>query len=269
MRYNINARLIYDATDGTLMLPGSADADGQLSITASALLYFFLRNTGIVSRDDVLKKVWDDNGLTSSNSNLNQYLSMLRKTFRHYDIDNIIVTVSRGHLQLNPELHIEQLTPPPEIALAPLSDEPENNEPQEQTPTAPSRLPSLHGQGMCGYLAGVCLLAIALLLTTLSFFGEKRPQAIGLTPIRHSQCELLASDEMLRSVTEAAYVKNADAVRQHLGLTCKPGERLLFFYGDRLETNGLGRVFLAHCAMHEDNPFSYCDNYFYYSWKPQ
>ncbi|EPE7328000.1 hypothetical protein ACSLWP_005053, partial [Salmonella enterica] len=51
-------------------------------------------------------------------------------------------------------------------------------------------------------------------------------------------------------------------------IACKPGERFLFFYGDRLETNGLGRVFLAHCAMHEDNPFSYCDNYFYYSWKP-
>ena len=92
MRYNINARLIYDATDGTLTLPGSSEPDSQLSITASALLYFFLRHTGVVSRDEVLKKVWDDNGLTSSNSNLNQYLSMLRKTFRHYDIDNIIVT---------------------------------------------------------------------------------------------------------------------------------------------------------------------------------
>ena len=56
--------------------------------------------------------------------------------------------------------------------------------------------------------------------------------------------------------------------RQRLNISCKPGERFLFFYGDRLETNGLGRVFLAHCAMHEDNPFSYCDNYFYYSWKP-
>ncbi|HBT4795313.1 TPA: winged helix-turn-helix transcriptional regulator, partial [Klebsiella quasipneumoniae subsp. similipneumoniae] len=96
MRYNINARLIYDATDGTLTLPGSDEPDSQLSITASALLYFFLRHTGVVSREEVLKKVWDDNGLTSSNSNLNQYLSMLRKTFRHYDIDNIIVTVSRG-----------------------------------------------------------------------------------------------------------------------------------------------------------------------------
>ena len=59
-----------------------------------------------------------------------------------------------------------------------------------------------------------------------------------------------------------------DEVRQRLNIACKPGERFLFFYGDRLETNGLGRVFLAHCAMHEDNPFSYCDNYFYYSWKP-
>ncbi|WP_228742865.1 winged helix-turn-helix domain-containing protein, partial [Klebsiella quasipneumoniae] len=116
MRYNINARLIYDATDGTLTLPGNDEPDSQLSITASALLYFFLRHTGVVSRDEVLKKVWDDNGLTSSNSNLNQYLSMLRKTFRHYDIDNIIVTVSRGMLQLNQDLSIELLDAGPALA---------------------------------------------------------------------------------------------------------------------------------------------------------
>ncbi len=115
MRYNINARLIYDATDGTLTLPGNDEPDSQLSITASALLYFFLRHTGVVSRDEVLKKVWDDNGLTSSNSNLNQYLSMLRKTFRHYDIDNIIVTVSRGMLQLNQDLSIELLDAGPAL----------------------------------------------------------------------------------------------------------------------------------------------------------
>jgi DNA-binding winged helix-turn-helix (wHTH) protein len=118
MRYNINARLIYDATDGTLTLPGSTEPDSQLSITASALLYYFLRHTDVISRDEVLKKVWDDNGLTSSNSNLNQYLSMLRKTFRHYDIENIIVTVSRGMLQLNPELTIAIID---DIAEAPLS----------------------------------------------------------------------------------------------------------------------------------------------------
>ncbi|CAM3242814.1 hypothetical protein SB6411_05148 [Klebsiella spallanzanii] len=264
MRYNIHGRLIYDATDGTLTIPGSNEADSQLSITANALLWFFLRHTAVVSRDEVLKKVWDDNGLTSSNSNLNQYLSMLRKTFRHYDIDNIIVTVSRGLLQLNPDLTIEMLDASPEPEPTPAHASSEAAAPEEHNP-APTR----HARGTCWYLAGVCLLTISLLLVVCSFLGSSESRPITLTQMSHSQCELLASDEMLRSVAGTAYGKNFDAVRQRLKLECKPGERFVFFYGDRLETNGLGRVFLAHCAMHEDNPFSYCDNYFYYSWKPQ
>ena len=266
MRYNINARFIYDATDGTITLPQSDEPDSQLSITASALLFFFLHNTGIVSREEVLKKVWDDNGLTSSNSNLNQYLSMLRKTFRHYGIDNIIVTVSRGYLQLNPDVVIEALddTPPPAPTPEPpvIVDETAPEPPQETPPA------TTHARGTCWYIAGACLLTIALLLLILSLVGVRESRPITLSQITHSQCELLASDEMLRSVSADAYVKNFDEVRQRLKVECKPGERFLFFYGDRLETNGLGRVFLAHCAMHEDNPFSYCDNYFYYSWKP-
>ena len=118
-------------------------------------------------------------------------------------------------------------------------------------------------------MAGASLLALALLLLAFAFVGGGESRPITLTQMTHSQCELLASDEMLRSVSATAYARNFDEVRQRLKLECKPGERFVFFYGDRLETNGLGRVFLAHCAMHEDNPFSYCDNYFYYSWKPQ
>lgn len=266
MRYNINARFIYDATDGTLTLPESDEPDSQLSITASALLFFFLRNTGVISREEVLKKVWDDNGLTSSNSNLNQYLSMLRKTFRHYGIDNIIVTVSRGYLQLNPDVVIETLddTVPEITDITPpvIQTEP----PPQAEESAP---PSAHARGMCWYMAGVGLLVMSLLLVAFSLAGSRESRPIALSQMTHSQCELLASDEMLRSVTASAYGKNFDDVRQRLKIACKPGERFLFFYGDRLETNGLGRVFLAHCAMHEDNPFSYCDNYFYYSWKPQ
>lgn len=276
MRYNINARLIYDATDGTLTLPGSTEPDSQLSITASALLYYFLRHTDVISRDEVLKKVWDDNGLTSSNSNLNQYLSMLRKTCRHYDIDNIIVTVSRGMLQLNPDLAIEIIDSSPMVSSASEARAaPEAERPQEPAAPVPptareERAASTsHSRGACWYMAGASLLTIALLLVIFAFAGSNPARPITLTPMSHSQCELLASEEMLRSVSATAYGKNFDEVRQRLKLECKPGERLVFFYGDRLETNGLGRVFLAHCAMHEDNPFSYCDNYFYYSWKPQ
>lgn len=41
MRYHINARLIYDATDGSLTQRESVEPDSQLSITANALFYFF------------------------------------------------------------------------------------------------------------------------------------------------------------------------------------------------------------------------------------
>ncbi|AFJ45877.1 winged helix-turn-helix domain-containing protein [Shimwellia blattae] len=271
MRYNINARLIYDATDGTLTLPDSDEPDSQLSITASALLYFFLRHTGVVSRDEVLKKVWDDNGLTSSNSNLNQYLSMLRKTFRHYDIDNIIVTVSRGMLQLNQDLSIEILADAPPAPVAPAAPAAPPEPLVAQDAAEPRTPPAArwHSRARCWYLAGGCLLIMALLLVVFTLVSARVARPISLTHISHSQCELQASDEMLRSVSANAYVRNFDQVRQRLRIGGRPGERFVFFYGDRLETNGLGRVFLAHCAMHEDNPFSYCDNYFYYAWKPQ
>jgi hypothetical protein len=44
--------------------------------------------------------------------------------------------------------------------------------------------------------------------------------------MRHSQCELLASDEMLRSVAGTAYGKNFDAVRQRLKLDASPANAL-------------------------------------------
>ncbi|NIF30790.1 helix-turn-helix domain-containing protein [Enterobacter sp. Cy-643] len=265
MRYNINACVIYNSADGTLTLPCGTSPEAQLSTTTNALLSFFLHHTGVVSREEVLKKVWDDNGLTSSNANLNQYLSMLRKTLRCYDIEHAILTISRGNLQLNPDLRIEKIDPDP----APITQE---SQPAEAPPHPPEQIVSsfgTHQNGICWYMASAALLLIALLLLALTLVGKEKLRPISLTPIPHSHCELLASDEMLRSVAESAYGKNFDAVRQRLKLECKLGERFVFFYGDRLETNGLGRVFLAHCAMHEDNPFSYCDNYFYYSWKPQ
>jgi hypothetical protein len=146
---------------------------------------------------------------------------MLRKTFRHYDIDNIIVTVSRGMLQLNQDLSIELLDagPAPDASPAAPPGEPAG------AGRKPHRLP-LHAR-TCWYLAGGCLLVIALLLVVaFTFAGTHVARPINLTLMNHSQCELLASDEMLRSVSATAYGKNFDEVRQRLKLSCKPGSVL-------------------------------------------
>lgn len=273
MRYQINACLYYDASDGSLTLPDSDTPDTHLSITANALLYFFLRNPGIISREEVLKKVWDDNGLTSSNSNLNQYLSLLRKTFRYYGVDNIIVTIPKGNLELNPAIPIELIDEQTHylLAAAQPAPEPEVAAPPAQHATEaqpPAAAPTRRSRGVGWYLAGGGMLLFALMIGLYAQLNAPASRALTLTPLDHNQCELLATKDMLGTIAGNKYEKNFDAVRQRLALECPPGERFVFFYGDKLQTNGLGRVFLAHCAMHEDNPFSYCDNYFYYSWNP-
>nr|WP_314417840.1 winged helix-turn-helix domain-containing protein [uncultured Erwinia sp.] len=265
MRYNINASLIYDAADGTLTLPDSPNPDTQLSITASTLLFFFLQHQDIISRDEVLKKVWDDNGLTSSNSNLNQYLSMLRKTFRHYGIENIILTISRGNLQLNPDIVIEPLH---DLLLEPAraADSPA----QTHTAATVAEIPLAQGIRKIHWnVASAALLILSLLMLPLALINRFNPTFIEPLLLSNEGCELMGTPDMIGSVATLDYEKNFASVLKRLNLTCNPGQRYIFSYGDKLQTRGLGRVFLAHCAIQDDIPYGYCDNYFYYSWEPQ
>lgn len=285
MKYKINALIYYDATDGAISLEKES-VDTHLSITANALLFYFIQHPGVVNRDEVLKRVWDDNGLVSSNSNLNQYLSLLRKTFRHYGIENIIVTIAKGRLEFNPDISVELIddstllpsTQPDEEAPILVKNENqiavETTTPlsliQTQTslePTQEEAPQKTQKPEICWYLASIGFLLGAVFLAVIIFFNQYQSKPISLTPLTHNDCELLSNEAMINSVVSDNYVRNFDAVRKKLNLQCVKGERFVFFYGDKLQTNGLGRVFLAHCAKNEDNPFSYCDNYFYYSWK--
>lgn len=263
MRYNINASLIYNAADGTLTLPGSDAPDTQLSLTTNALFLFLLENPHIISREEILKKIWDDNGLTSSSSNLNQYLSMLRKTFRYYGINNIILTVSRGNLQLNPEISVDTIEKTPEQTLS----QPRESEVLPQKQCIPLSSPALP-HFISWYRSGLILLGLSFIFMIMTLVTDRKLKPVTLTPLTSGQCHLLASKEMLSSIQEKTYTINFNTVRQALKIDCLPSQNFTFFYGDRLQTNGLGRVYLAHCTRNDDNPFSYCDSYFYYSWKP-
>ncbi|PSW02583.1 winged helix-turn-helix domain-containing protein [Photobacterium lipolyticum] len=269
MKYKINAFLNYDATDGSLKLDDTGKSDTKLSITANALLYVLIQNPGIMSRDDVMKKVWDDNGLVSSNSNLNQYICLLRKAFRSYGIENIIVTIPKARLEINPELKIEVVDDNmlhPIFQQQAVSKSSHENEQSVPEYTDISLVADDSGDKYWGY-ASVVIFMLAFAVFWVSIFSERPLQMMTLTPVEHSQCELLSTEAMINAAVKDSYGKSFDAVKGKLALDCGKEERFLFYYGDKLQTNGLGRTFLAHCAENEDNPFSYCDNYFYYSWK--
>ncbi len=258
MRYTINACLIFNAVDGTLTPCDGSTSESHLSVTASTLLLFFLQNTGVVNRDEVLKRVWDDNGHISSNSNLNQYLSMLRKTFRLYGVDNVILSISRGNLQLNPAISVAVLTSSPDFLSIAAHTKQDKSSKEYRFSLRPTHW----------HIASAILLSVTCLLIVFTFYGELAASAATLTHLRQDQCELSAQEEMLATFNQTAYVKNFSAVRKKLNIECSAGRKFIFFYADKLQKQALGRVFLAHCAKQRRNDFSYCDNYFYYSWNP-
>lgn len=262
MKYRINAFLFYDATEGSLKLDDDGKSDTQLTITANALLFFMIQNPGIISRDTVMQRVWDDNGLVSSNSNLNQYLSMLRKAFRCYGIDNVIVTVARGRLEINPELTIEVID---DSLLHPVV---QSSEPSPQEPAALALAPpTLADRDRYWGFAGAIISLLAIALLVWSWASSRSLVPITLTAIAQEPFEVFATDVTINPRMRDNYIKNFIAVKEKKNIKSNKDERFLFFYGDKLQSNGLGRTFLAHCAKHKNNDFSYCDNYFYYSWK--
>lgn len=267
MKYRISAFLYYDATDGSLKLDDVGKSDTKLSITANALLYVLIQNPGVITRDYVMKLVWDDNGLTSSNSNLNQYISLLRKTFRNYGINNIIVTIPKGRLEINPALSIEILDDNarhPLFSQLLVTDELINiKESSPEVAEVEVRRVSYKDNRWAYITLFICAFGMFL----LSFFSRNFTDHTSFTPVDHDKCDLLSTEYMINTTVKSSYITNFDKVRDKLGIICGENEQFLFYYGDKLQTNGLGRTFLAQCAKHEDNPFSYCENYFYYAWK--
>lgn len=277
MKYVINDFLYYDVINATLSIDDDGISDTHLSITANALLYYLLQNEGVISRDDIMKSVWDDNGLTSSNGNLNQYLSLLRKCFRNYQIDNFIITVARGRLEINKDISVEIVD---DNKLHPLLLEQEdiiekqteeNKEPSiyndNQATTDPVSPQAKETQNRNWMIASIALFSAALVLLWVTIVSDRTTDFFELNEVSSDACELFSSEKMINHEMDESYLTSFESVRDKLGLKCSDKRRFVFYYSDKFKNKGLGRTFLAQCAKNKNNPYAYCDNYFYYSWK--
>ncbi|EDH6598875.1 transcriptional regulator, partial [Salmonella enterica subsp. enterica serovar Goverdhan] len=94
--YIINNEVSFNEEDGHLE-NSAAEVSVLMATSTRRLLDVLISNQGNpVERDCLLKTVWDDNGLRSSNSNLNQYISILRKQLAQVGLpDNTVITLPR------------------------------------------------------------------------------------------------------------------------------------------------------------------------------
>lgn len=109
MKYRFNDRVLFDDDNGTLGPSDFSDEPTPISNPAKRLLLLLIAHYGRpVEREVIFKKVWDDYGMISSNNNLNQCVSKLRRVVKVMGIDDeVIATVPRLGFMLRREIQVE------------------------------------------------------------------------------------------------------------------------------------------------------------------
>ncbi len=84
MRYDIEGFITFDTEDASLLNVLTGDCV-ELSQTSTRLLAELLNHRGdILSRSEIFHSVFDQYGARASNSNLNQYISTLRRNLNDW-----------------------------------------------------------------------------------------------------------------------------------------------------------------------------------------
>lgn len=108
MRYIINSSIAFRVEDGALYRIESNDIV-VLPIPAQRLLLIILESGGsILHREFLLQEVWDNFGLVGSNNNLNQYLSLLRRTVSAFGCEKFIETIPKVGIKIIEGVQIEK-----------------------------------------------------------------------------------------------------------------------------------------------------------------
>ncbi|HAT4517049.1 TPA: CadC family transcriptional regulator [Serratia marcescens] len=96
MIFIINGRVKFNEYEGTLEDVDAPQQVQPLVATTCRLLSIFVRNNGmLVKRQQLLEEVWEERGLKGTNSNLNNYISLLRRHLSLFGEDELIITYPR------------------------------------------------------------------------------------------------------------------------------------------------------------------------------
>lgn len=267
MIYIIDGSIAYNSDDCTLShIPTQESL--SLSISSGRLFECLLKSEGeILARDTLLTEVWDKYGLRGSNSNLNQYLSILRRALAAYGCENLIVTIPKVGIRLNAEITIEQIadTPAPVPETTPVDEVmpevlPPTPEPAEKARTHSSRLnPWLFSL----IIAAILLVGMGVYHLLLSSPDpEITPVSIKLT----GGCDVVLLQGLDAADRPALDQQILQMLREN-HQPCDTARRIYFDNNTSFTPQNYGRTLLSSCRLNSDGHVISCDNFYYLDWR--
>ena len=115
MIFIINGRVKFNEYEGTLESVNAPQNMQPLAAAACRLLSIFVRNNEmLIKRQQLLEEVWEERGLKGTNSNLNNYISLLRRHLAQLGETEFIITSPRQGFKFVPKKISRHATAEPE-----------------------------------------------------------------------------------------------------------------------------------------------------------
>lgn len=273
MIYIIDGNISYNSDDCTLShLP--TDEFLNLSIPSGRLFERLLNSDGeILAREVLLTEVWDKYGLRGSNSNLNQYLSMLRRALATYGCKNLIITIPKIGIRINTEIKVEKQRPPAIIVPPAVSDTSSGQLPARladsdaEAPDAQRKLAVKHFRPAQSDI--VITLFSLLLLAACGYYwliiAAQRviPSAAIKLPGGCEVVLLKGHSDIDRQTVEQQLLKIINENKQ----PCDARYRFYFDSNPSLSINNHGRTILSSCRLNNRGNIISCHNFYYLDWR--
>jgi DNA-binding winged helix-turn-helix (wHTH) protein len=252
LKYIINGTIIFDNGEGTLSHPDTSDVV-QLPLPAQRLLLIILESDyEILSRDFLFREVWDKFGLTGSNSNLNQYLSLLRRSMQVFGCEKFVTTLPKIGIKLDEQVNIvktpDEEMPEPEVAVHYI---PEAEYEKKYNPFLRTILPGL-------------MILLLLILAGMWIFKVRNTARDPVFTIHTLKMGCVV--HTLKSESEFYSEKVEDQVLMILkenNMSCRKGFNVYFDYYTSGSPQTYGRTMLSLCREGADGINRSCDNIYY------
>ncbi|ENN7018152.1 winged helix-turn-helix domain-containing protein [Enterobacter bugandensis] len=233
MVHIISGQVFFNTQDGTLKLKDTEDVV-KLPLPAARLLEVILKNKDrVIERDYLLTEVWDNYGLVSSDSNLNQYISVLRKTLSMMGVEDFIQTIPKIGFKLNDDVVIES---------SPAYIEKKARFPYLQT----------------------SILLITITVASVLFFLEKdkKISEVYIKKVNYNNCSISYLSPYSDSETNKLNVIILDILKKK-GEQCNKDEVIYFDSYNSYDPNKLGRIMLSICNKGVNDEPAKCKTYYF------
>lgn len=260
MKYIISLTLIFDPESRLLMLRNNIQLTVGLSNPATRLLTEFIRNNKTeLTREILLKHVWEDFGFSPSGATLSNHISELRKAFKALGLSkDILITVPRIGFKLDAEIHPETKLSKESASVEHIEFQPSSQPTavdniaaagvniSSNKPLRRMKIPTLF------LLFVLCVTAAAAAWVTLSKNEQSAP--IGIL----DKCHIYSLNE---DKHEPAQSDRARKMLADEGIDCTQTD-LDIYYMDARPTNEFHKVyFMSVCTKNSDMRYKNCNNF--------